>query len=268
VGGRVILLRRLLIVIVITVIAAGLAYGFSHKQETRKVATASLVFGQPRPDLQVVAGNFSTGDQSSQMVPATNASLVSSDDVARATAAKLGMNVTDVRNDVSVSSQQSSEIVNVKASRASGAQAAQLANTYANVFVDRAQTEQRRRANVVRDALQKQLEAARSSTTTQNALGSSSSAAVESLRSQIAAESAIAKAGTGSPSISQTASATSTSTSPQTSRNVVFGALFGLVLGIGIASLAAGSRRERPYDDDHDHVHHNGGQRQRDPVGV
>lgn len=261
-----ILLRRLLIVIVITVIAAALAYAFSNNQPTRKVATASLVFGQPRPELQVVAGNFSTGDQSSQMVPGTNAGLVSSDDVARATAAKLGMNVKDVQSDVSVSSQQSSEIVEVKASRPTAAQAAQLANTYAHVFVDRAQTDQRHRANVVLKSLQKQLGGVRKSTTTQNALGSSSSSAAESLRSQIAAESAIAKLGTGSPSIAQTASVTSTSTSPQTTRNVLFGALFGLVLGIGIASLAGGSRREPPYEDDR--IHHNGGQRQRDPVGV
>jgi capsular polysaccharide biosynthesis protein len=262
----VILLRRLLIVIVITVIAAGLAYGFSHRQETRKVATASLVFGQPRPELQVVAGNLSTGDQSSQMVPPTNAGLVSSDDIARATAAKLGMNVKDVRADVSVSSQQSSEIVDIKASRPSAAEAAQLANTYAGVFVGRSQAEQRRRADTVRKELQKQLNAARSSSTTQNALGLSSSSAVESLRSQVAAETAIARLGTGSPSISQTASPTSTSTAPQTTRNVIFGALFGLVLGIGIASLAGGARREPPYRDER--VSHDGGERQRDPVGV
>ena len=62
-----ILLRRFLIVLVVTVIAIALAYAFSHGQQQRKVATASLVFGQPQPEMQVVANSFNTGDQSSQL---------------------------------------------------------------------------------------------------------------------------------------------------------------------------------------------------------
>lgn len=263
-----IFLRRFLIVVVTTVIAAALAYAFSHNQQQKKVATATLVFGQPRPDMQIVASGFQTGDQSSQLVPATNASLVSADDVARAAAGKLGMNPTDVRNDVSVSSQQSSQIVTVKASRATAAEAAQLANTYVTTYVDRARAAERSRAQVVLKSLEAQLKSVRQATTTTNSLGSSSSAAADQLRGAIAAESALVKVGSGSPSVSQTASPTDTTTSPKTTRNVLFGALFGLVLGIGIAGLAGGSRNEPPYEDDYAPGPNGDRGRRREPVGV
>lgn len=259
------MIRRSLIVVVITVIAAGLAGAFSSAQPSHKVATASLVFGQPRPDMQVVAGGFSAGDQSSQLVPSTNAGLVSADDVARATAGKLNMSASEVRSNVKVSSLQSSEIVEVKASRPTAAEAAQLANTYVNVYVDRSRAEQRGRALTVLKSLHAQLASARRVTTTRNSFGSKSAAAADQLRSQIAAETALARVGSGSPAVAETASPTDTASAPRTSRNVVFGALFGLVLGIGIASLAGGRRDAGGYDDG---MGARNGDRQRTPVGV
>jgi len=261
----VILLRRSLIVVVITLIAAALAGAFSHAQKVHKVATASLVFGQPRPDMQVVASGFSAGDQSSQLVPSTNAALVGSDDIARATAGKLNMSPSEVRSSVSVSSVQSSQIVEVKASRPASAEAAQLANTYANEYVSRARAEQRGRALTVLQSLHAQLASARRVTTTRNSLGVKSAAAADQLRSQIAAETALARVGSGSPAIASTASPTDVATAPRTTRNVVFGALFGLVLGIGIASLAGGRREPGGYDDG---PGVRNGDRQRTPVGV
>ena len=264
-----ILLRRFLIVLVVTVIAIALAYAFSHGQPQRKVATASLVFGQPQPEMQVVANSFNTGDQSSQLVPSTNASLVGADDVARGTAGRLGVNPSDVRKDVSVSAQQNSQIVEVQASRPTAAEAAQLANTYVNVYVSRARNAERARALIVLKSLRSQLAGVRAATTTTTSLGSSSSAAADQLRGAIAAETALARLGSGSPSVSQTASPTDTSTAPKTTRNLLFGALFGLVLGIGIAGLAGGSRNEPPYDDDYARgPNGDRGGRQRTPVGV
>lgn len=260
-----ILLRRVLIVLVITLIAAGLAAAFSGAQKSQKVAKASLVFGQPRPDLQVVASGFSAGDQSSQFVPGTNASLVSADDIARATAGKLNMSASEVRSSVSVSSEQSSEIVSVQASRPTSAEAAQLANTYVNVYVDRTRRAERSRALTVLQSLRSQLAGVRQTTTTRNSLGSKSSAAADTLRGDIAAETALARVGSGSPTISQTASPTDVSSAPKTTRNVVFGALFGLVLGIGIAGLAGGRRETGGYDDG---LGVRNGDRQRTPVGV
>jgi capsular polysaccharide biosynthesis protein len=262
----VIFLRRLLIVVLVTVIAGGLAYAFSHRQETKQVASASLVFGQSRPEMQIVSSGFSTGDQSSQLVPNTNAGLVSSDDVARATASKLGMSPKDVRSDVSVSAQQNSQIVNIKATRPTSAQAAQLANAYANAYVARSESEQKQRAKSVLADLQQQLDALNKSTKTTTALGNTSSAPADNLRTAIAAETALARNGSGSPSIASSASATDTSTTPKTTRNTVFGAVFGLVLGIGIASLVGGSRKEPPYDDER--VDARNGDRRRTPVGV
>lgn len=259
-----IMLRRFLIVVVITVIAAALAAAFSSAQSSTKVATASLVFGQPRPDMQVVASGFNAGDQSSQLVPSTNASLVSADDIARATAGKLNMSASKVRSSVKVSSVQSSQIIEVKASRPTAAEAAQLANTYVNVYVDRARADQRGRALTVLKSLHAQLASVRRATTTRNSVGSTSSSGADQLRSQIAAETALARVGSGSPSVSETASPTDVSVSPKTSRNVLFGTLFGLVLGIGIAGLA-GSRLEPPYDDG---MGTRNGDRHRSPVGV
>jgi capsular polysaccharide biosynthesis protein len=246
VGSGVILLRRALIVIVVTGIAGALAYGFSQKQQPRKVATAWLVFGQLRPEMQIVANGFSTGDQSSQFAPGTNASLVSADDVARSTARKLAIGVTQVRNDVSVSARPNSQIVTVQASRPTAAQAAQLANTYVNVFVSRSRSEERRRAQGVLKELRAQLASLRESVrtgtqATTRGSTASASASAEQLRTAIVAETALARSGSGSPAIAQTASPSDTSTSPKTTRNTLFATLFGLVLGIGIAGLT-GSR--------------------------
>jgi capsular polysaccharide biosynthesis protein len=259
------MLRRSLIVVVITLIAAGLAAAFSSAQSSHKVATASLVFGQPRPEIQVVSGGFSSGDQSSQFVPGTNAGLVSADDVARATAGKLNMSPSEVRNDVSVSAQQSSEIIEVQASRPTASEAAQLANTYVNVYVDRARARERGRALTVLKSLHAQLASARRVTTTRNSLGVKSAAAADQLRSQIAAETALARVGSGSPSVAQTASPSDTASAPKTSRNVLFGALFGLVLGVGIAGLAGRNESGGGYDDG---MGARNGSRERAPVGV
>jgi capsular polysaccharide biosynthesis protein len=261
----VILMRRFLIVVVITLIAAGLAAAFSSAQKSHKVATASLVFGQPRPEIQVVSSGFSSGDQSSQFVPGTNASLVSADDIARATAGKLKVSPSEVRDSVKVSAQQSSEIVQVQASRPTAAEAAQFANTYVNVYVDRTRAAERGRALTVLRSLHAQLESARKVTTTRNSFGSKSAAAADQLRSQIAAETALARVGSGSPSVAQTASPSDTSTAPKTSRNVLFGALFGLVLGIGIAGLVGGRREGDDYDGG---IGARNGSRERSPVGV
>jgi capsular polysaccharide biosynthesis protein len=261
----VIALRRFLIVLVITLIAAGLAAAFSSAQPTRKVATASLVFGQPRPEIQVVSSGFSSGDQSSQFVPGTNASLVSADDIARATAGKLNISPATVRSSVKVSSQQSSEIIQVQASRPTAAEAAQLANTYVNVYVDRTRAAERGRALTVLQSLHTQLASARKVTTTRNSLGVKSAAAADQLRSQIAAETALARVGSGSPSVAQTASPSDTSSTPKTGRNVLFGGLFGLVLGIGIAGLVGGRREDGGHDDG---LGARNGSRERTPVGV
>jgi uncharacterized protein involved in exopolysaccharide biosynthesis len=272
VDARVILLRRLFIVVALTAIGAGLAYTFSHRQQPRKVATAMLVFGQPRPEMQIVANSFSTGDPGSQLVPPTDAALVSADDVARATSRKVGLSPQQVRSDVSVSAQQNSHIVQIQASRPNAAGAAQLANAYANAYVTRAANDQRQRALKVRKALQTQLSQIRQSTTTRTSTltGStnSTSASADSLRAAMAAETALAQTGSGSPSIAQTASPTDTSTSPKTTRNTLFGGLFGLLLGIGIAGLAGGSRREPPYEDDPRAGGVHNGDRRRTPVGV
>jgi uncharacterized protein involved in exopolysaccharide biosynthesis len=71
--------------------------------------------------------------------------------------------------------------------------------------------------------------------------------------------------GSGSPSVAQTASPSDTSTTPKTSRNVLFGALFGLVLGIGIAGLVGGRRETGGYDDG---LGARNGSRERTPVGI
>jgi capsular polysaccharide biosynthesis protein len=266
VGARVSFLRRLLIVLVITGIAAVLAAAFSNRQSTRKVATATLVFAQPRPDMQIVASSFSNGDTSSQLVPNDNAAIVGSDDMKRITAGKLGMRVADVRNAISVSSQQSSHVVTIKASRPSAAQAAQLANTYMNVVVTQQRAVDRRRARAVIGSLQAQLaamtRATRSRTITSTGATNKVSSPGDTIREAIAAETSLARNGSGSPEIAQTASPSDTSSSPNTTRNVLFGALFGLVLGIGIAGLAGASRGD---DDDQGPYNGDGRGRFREP---
>src|SRR3954453_24168740 len=101
------------------------------------------------------------------------------------------MNPSDVRKDVSVRAQKNSQIVEVKASRPTAAEAAQLANTYVNVYVSRARNAERGRALTALKSLRSQLAGVRAPTTTTSWLGSSSSAAADQLRGAEAAETAL-----------------------------------------------------------------------------
>jgi uncharacterized protein involved in exopolysaccharide biosynthesis len=50
------------------------------------------------------------------------------------------------------------------------------------------------------------------------------------------------RVGTGSPEVIESARASSVASEPQTLRNVLFGVIFGLLVGVGLVALRAQSR--------------------------
>jgi capsular exopolysaccharide synthesis family protein len=220
--------RRLLPWIVLCVVAAaGAAYGVSKNQTKKYTATAVLFFKSSQPSQQIV-GLPSTPSNESQ----TNiVKLVQFGDVAAKTAHTLGRGLTagDVSGAVSVSAQGESSFVNVSATAASRVWAEQIANTYAQTFV--AEQQARRHASYAntRKLVEKQVSAL------------SPAERAGPLRSELEKEARSLKVleglHEGPVQVTQAAAVPGSPSSPRIARNTALGALLGLLLGLGVASL-------------------------------
>jgi capsular polysaccharide biosynthesis protein len=95
-------------------LAAGAAYGFSKSQATEYTATASLVFNNSQTNQQA-AGLQAVSVNNQQAQQNTNVRLVQLGDMSAKTAAHLGQGLTEkkIRQDLSVSAQGDSNILNV-----------------------------------------------------------------------------------------------------------------------------------------------------------
>jgi tyrosine-protein kinase len=220
--------RRVGWVVLCIVLVAGAAYGFSKQQTKKYTATASLVFnenqlGQAVSGLPVTSGGSQAAQQN------TNLKLVQLGDTAAKTAKQLGMTQGQVSSALNISAQAESNIVNVSATERTPELAAEIANTYATLFVA---DQQNRNHSYYASAL-KQVEKQLS------ALPHTERARAAGLTLQDRAQSlaTLAELRNGDVQIAQAAAAPTSPSSPKVARNTILGAVLGLLLGLGIAFL-------------------------------
>jgi tyrosine-protein kinase len=226
-----VLRRRALVVALCALALGGAAYGLSRRQAKRYTATASLVFDNSQQNLQA-AGLQVVGSGGSQLPQQqTDLKLAQLGDMAAKTAQQLGRGLTadGVRKDLKVSQEGESNIVDVSATAATPALAAQIANVYAGQFVDEQQNANHRYYGAALALVDKQLAA---STPRQR-----SSPAGLALQARAQSLAVLAEMRSGTVQIAQEASPPTAPSSPKIAQNAALGGVLGLILGLGLAFL-------------------------------
>ncbi len=225
-----ILRRRAPLIVLCLLLAAGSAFAFSKHQTKRYTAIASLVFDNNGLNQQV-AGLAAVNNNTQQSQQSTNVKLVELGDMANQTATLLGRGLTarQVKEDLSVSAQGESNIVDVSATADSPLLAAEIANTYADQFVAAQQSASHKYFSSALALVNKQLAAL----SPQERIGP------EGLALQDRAQSLeiLAELQSGNAEIAQSAGIPTSPSSPKVKRNTILGGFLGLLLGLGLAFL-------------------------------
>jgi capsular exopolysaccharide synthesis family protein len=226
-----VLRRHLRLILLCLVVAAAAASGFSLLQTKEYTASASLLFRNPGFAEDVFGTSPSSSPTDPTREAATNQQLVGLQVVAGRTAKVLGGDYTEalVHNMVDVSSNGQSEIVSITATSKSPAAAQEVANTFARQFIAfRADTDKSKLLQA------KDLAEENFNTLTpaqqEGVRGQSLSRAAERLG-------VLASLQTGNAELVQPATEPTSPSSPKPIRNGFLGAIFGLLLGIGLAFL-------------------------------
>lgn len=225
-----VLRRRALWIVLCFVLVTGAAFALSKQQTKQYTATATLVFNNNQLSQQV-AGLQAVNSNNQQAQQNTNVKLVQLGDMAAKTARLLdgGLTKEAVSEDLSVSAQSESNIVNVSATAKTPTLAADIANTYTTVFVKEQQSGDHAYYASALTLVNKQLAALsrKEKLTT----------AGVALQNRAQSLGVLAELRSGNVQVAQPASIPTSPSSPKISRNTLLGAALGLLLGVGIAFL-------------------------------
>jgi capsular exopolysaccharide synthesis family protein len=220
--------RRAPLVLLCLVIVAASAYVFAKRETPSYTASASLLFSTN--ETAAVATGLTPVDQTtSQAQQDTNVRLVQLGNLASQTAARLGPHWTAgmVKGAIAVAADSDTSIVTVSGTAGSPAAAQRVANTYANVFVaEQLQQSQSQISSAVA------LVNAQFKALTPQEQGQPQGLALAERAQSLAL---LAKLQTGNVSVAGQAGLPSSASSPKVSRDVVLGAILGLLIGLGLA---------------------------------
>lgn len=218
------------IVLACAVIGAALGFIYSKAQQQKYSATATLYFRNPQID-QTLFGNQAFSQVTDPSIEqATDQKLVQQPAVDVAAAKLLpGMTPTQIKNQVSVQPNGSSDLVNIVATNPSPTKAAQIANAMANGFVSYTQTQDRSQILAAQKLVQAQY-AALPPSERSTALGNNLLQRSQDLQ-------VLAAVQTGNAQVSQPATVPTSPSVPRTSRNVAIGLALGLFIGVLVGLL-------------------------------
>ncbi len=234
---------RILLVALIAAIVGLAALVLSHRQEPQYSASTDLLVGSSvRPELAVLGPPF-TGDGTDNTIRMNTVAAVAASHAVAASTARakpdLGYDAGEVAEHVSVAPLPQSQVLRISATGPSAAKASELVTAYRQQYLNAERNRQRRSARRVQSSVQQRFDDLPRSDQ-KGTLGAS-------LRNQIAALRELARVGT-LPQIVDPLRASSAPSEPKTSRNVLFGILFGLAVGIGLVALRSelGKRADAP----------------------
>jgi capsular exopolysaccharide synthesis family protein len=227
--------RRGLWILPCFVLAAGAAYAYSKHQTIKYTATASLIFKSDQLTQQLAG--LPTNITSAQAEQNGDAKLVQLGNTAATTAARLGQGLTDQKVSESLSVAQQGEtdvigessVVDVSASVTSPALAAEIANTYAEQFVEGQQKANDLYFTAALATVNKQLAAL-----SPKQRLAPSGVVLEERAQELKLLAALQY---GSVQLSRRATTPTSPSSPKTLRNVLIGGVMGLLIGLGLVLL-------------------------------
>jgi capsular polysaccharide biosynthesis protein len=232
---------RVLLVVVLAAIAAAVGLAVSAGQKKEYQASTDLVFESfAAPELGVLGAGFVVGGPDANRRTAADIVMLQSRDVAVATARAnpgLGYTPNEIRAHISAHSPGPVDLIRLTARAGSPSKARALVLAYRKQYKLLRREREQKRARSAARALEGEL-ARLSPRLRANARG-------DVLRDQIGQLEVISKIGTGLPVVTDGAYAQAAAVAPQTSRNVLFGLLFGALLGVGLLVLRSAAMRER-----------------------
>jgi succinoglycan biosynthesis transport protein ExoP len=239
-----VLRRRLPVIVLCAVVVAGAAFGFSKQEAKKYTATASLLFSNGGLTNAIAGLPANSSGVSLLAQQASDLELVKLGDMAAKTASRLGHGLTEqqVSESVSVAGQGESGVVNVSASAASPALAADIANTYVRRFVEDQKASDQQYFKSALALVHKQLAA----------LSQKQRVGPDGLQLQDRAQTLglLSELNQGEVQVAQEAVAPTSASSPKTSRNTAIGGVLGLIIGLALAFiLESFDRRLRAPED-------------------
>jgi succinoglycan biosynthesis transport protein ExoP len=210
------------------VLVAALAYGLSKHQTKKYTATAAVVFNS-NPLSHQIAGLSASNSLPAQQ--ASNLELVKLGDMAARTANLLGHGLTEekVIGGLSIVGQGETGVVDVSANSTSPMLAAAIANTYVRQFVEEQKGANGQYFKSALALVSRQLK----ELTPAQRFGADGL----DLETRAHTLSLLAGLGFESVQVAQEALVPSSPSSPAVRRNTILGAILGLLLGLGVASL-------------------------------
>lgn len=219
--------RRWWLVLACTLLAGGTAFGLSKVQNEAFTAESTLLFRDPGFDQRLFGASvFQSLDP--DRAAATNVGLASLDAVAERTATEEefdGLSGSDISSRVEVSAEGQADLVSVSATDPEPAQAAALANAFAENYIAFRRDADRAKISEALSLLEEELESAETRAET------------ASLQDQISQLRTLEALQTGNAELVQEAAVPTSPSAPQTTRNTVLGLLFGFLIGALLAVL-------------------------------
>ena len=222
--------RRILLIVVCVVVVAGSALGFSLSQEKQYSAEASLLFRDPGFDQRLFGASSFEGTLDPARDAETNVRLVSLDVVAADTADEVDgeLTRTEVQEKVAIEEQGQSDVVSVIATDPDPDFAAELANSFAQNYIDFRREADQAKVSEARELVEVELEKLDPEEDAEES---------QSLQDQLSDLKTLEALQTGNAELVQPATPPEEASSPLTARNTVVGAVLGLLLGIALALL-------------------------------